>query len=264
MDYQAEQEQELEVLESIYPDELTILNVTFPDVKFTVLLRLDLNDAVIDDTDLLLSLSKVHYLEVTFQFPDNYPDIAPVIHITPMEESLNEEDSDDEEEEEEDEYDEHGNIVLSKLDNLADQISFKDYINILTNKIKQQIDDDMLIGMQMCFALLATIKEDSENWFLEQLKELDKQHTLEIERREAQEQKKFNGTSVTKESYLEWRSKFRKEMGLDERDKLRRLEAHNGKLTGKQMFEQGVAGTTDDTDDGTIESMTKEMENVEI
>lgn len=265
MDYQAEQEQELEVLESIYPDELTILNGTFPGIKFTVLLRLELNDAAIDDTDLLMSLSKIHYLEVTFQFPDNYPDIAPVIHITPIEESLNEEDSDeDDDEEEEDEYDEHGNIVLSKLDNLADQISFKDYINILTNKIKQQIDDDMLIGMQMCFALLATIKEDSENWFLEQLKELDKQHTLEIERREEQEQKKFNGTPVTKESYLEWRSKFRTEMGLDERDKLRRLEAHNGKLTGKQMFEQGVAGTTDDADDDAVESMTKEMDNVEI
>ncbi|CAB4255677.1 similar to Saccharomyces cerevisiae YDR152W GIR2 Highly-acidic cytoplasmic RWD domain- containing protein of unknown function [Maudiozyma barnettii] len=265
MDYIAEQEQELEVLESIYPDELEVLNATYPDIKFSVTLKLELNDTAIHDNDLLMSLSKVHLLEVTFQFPETYPDMAPIIHINPLEQSLDDNsESDEDEDEQEDEYDEHGNIVLSKLENLADNISFKDYIEELTSIVRDQIDSDMLLGMQMCFALLATIKENAENWFLEQLDELDKQHTLEIERREAQEQKKFNGTPVTKESYLEWRATFRKEMHLDERDKLRRLEAHNGKLTGKQMFEQGVAGTIDDTDDAEIESMTKELDDVDI
>lgn len=257
MDYKEEQVQELEVLESIYPDEFTVLNDQYPDIKFSILLKLELNESAGHDSALLMSLSKIHSLDITFQFPDKYPDIAPVINISPIESLLHGEGADesDDDEDEEDEYDEHGNKVLNKLENLADKISFKGYIDELMTLIHEQIESDMLLGMQMCFAIVATIKENAENWFIEQLNELDKQHQLEIEKREAEEQKKFNGTKVTKESYLEWRTNFRKGMHLDERDKLRRLKAHDGKLTGKQMFEQGVAGTTDDADEVIIDEI---------
>lgn len=281
MDYKEEQEQELEVLESIYPDELEVLSGEYPNIKFSVLLKLELNDTAMHDNELLVSLNKVHLLEVTFQFPENYPDMAPIVTITPFEQPLyggdSDEDSDEEEEEEEEEqeYDEHGNKVLSKLENLPDQISFREYIPELLKTIQTQIDEDMLLGMQMCFALLATVKESAENWFVTQLDELDRQHQQEIERREAQEQKKFNGTKVTQESYLEWRARFRTEMGIDERDRLRREAAHHGRLTGKQMFEQGVAGTTDDADADAedasasasatdVESVTKDLKSTGI
>lgn len=279
MDYKEEQEQELEVLESIYPDELEVLNGTFPDIKFSVLLKLELNDTAMHDNDLLVSLNKVHSLEVTFHFPENYPDVAPIITITPIEELLHggdSDDDDDDQDEEEQEYDEHGNKMMGKLENLPDQISFRDYIPELLTTIHEQIENDMLLGMQMCFAILTTAKECAENWFIAQLDDLDKQHQQEIDRREAQEQKKFNGTKVTRESYLEWRAKFRKEMLIDKRDNLRREAAHHGKLTGKQMFEQGVAGTTDDAEASAagpedssanttdVESVTKEMKSTGI
>ena len=78
---------------------------------------------------------------------------------------------------------------------------------------------------------------------------------MEIKKREAEEQKKFTGTKVTKESFEKWRNGFRKELGLDERDRLRRLQAHNGRLTGRQMFEQGLVGTGDDmVADGIVDS----------
>ena len=41
MDYTGEQEQELEVLESIYPDELTVITKTYPEVHFKVDVKLE-------------------------------------------------------------------------------------------------------------------------------------------------------------------------------------------------------------------------------
>ena len=55
MDYQEEQVQELEVLESIYPDELTINKGTYPGINFEVLLKLELDSDV-----LAASLTKQH------------------------------------------------------------------------------------------------------------------------------------------------------------------------------------------------------------
>ncbi|CCC68449.1 hypothetical protein NCAS_0B03650 [Naumovozyma castellii] len=254
MDYQEEQVQELEVLESIYPDELTINKGTYPGINFEVLLKLELDSDV-----LAASLTKQHSMLISFYLPEKYPDEAPTIKIQPQEVLLKDlhNDSDEDADEEGDEtygedapeFDDHGNRILNKLENLPDKISFQQYIPDLQVKLEEQIEDDMLIGMQMCFALISSIKEHCETWFSEQLHELDRQHELEIQKREKEEQAKFNGTKVTKDSFIEWRLKFRKELQLDTRDEMRRLQAHHGRLTGKQMFEQGVDGTIDDLDE---------------
>ncbi|CAL9731372.1 protein Gir2p [Monosporozyma unispora] len=272
MEYKEEQEQELEVLQSIYPDELTILNDKYPNISFEISLPLELNQL---DDPIIDSLTKTHTLAVQLTLPENYPDETPITSIDCHEEGDEDDenyDDDDDEEEEEDEFDDHGNKIISKLENIPNSISFHEFIPILINdriNNDEYLENEMMVmkGMQMCFTLISSIKEQCENWFLQELQSRELKHEKELELKEKQENAKFVGTKVTRESYLEWRSKFRQEMKLDERDKERRLKAHHGKLTGKQMFEQGVAGTEDDEvdlADQSTDDLTKTVETLEV
>lgn len=262
MDYKEEQKQELEVLESIYPDELRIINDEYPKIKFEVAIKLEL-----DTGDSTSVLTKEHTIIAEFKLPESYPDEPCLISLEAQEVALNDNEEDNEEDEDEVEYDDHGNKVLKKFENLPDLISFKGYLPELTVQLESQIETDMLLGMQMCFALISSIKERCEQWYSEQLNKLEKQYELEAQEREKKEQAKFHGTKVTRESYLEWRSKFRQELKLDERDQVRRMKAHHGKLTGKQMFEQGVVGTGDEymeEDDASVDDVAKGLAKTEI
>lgn len=247
--------QEIEVLESIYPDELTQVSTQYPGVRFEVRLKLDLVPH--DDSSFTAdSLSVDHYLVVKVHLPETYPEVVPEVEIECEEEpkggAYDDEDEDDNDEPEEIEYDEHGNPIEAKLTNLPDQIHFEEYADTLVSQLEQQADEDMLIGMQMCFALVSWIKESAERWFQESLSKLEREHERKLLEREKEEQKKFQGTKVTRESYLRWREQFRKEMGLDERDSARRLAAHNGKLSGRQIFEQGLDGSEDVDEDPNV------------
>lgn len=51
-----------------------------------------------------------------------------------------------------------------------------------------------------------------------------------------EEQKKFHGTKVTKDSWNEWRTKFREEMKVAEKDLENFNKMHNGKLSGKEIL----------------------------
>ncbi|KTA97592.1 Protein GIR2 [Nakaseomyces glabratus] len=188
MDYKEEQEQELEVLRSIYPDELEVVK-EYPGVKFELQLKLELQELI--DTS---HLSKDHTLHCTFQLPEEYPDVNPVISIDVEETLLNSDDEGEGEDEDEDEqqYDEHGNRLMSKYENIPDTISIADYVS---------------------------------------------------------------------ESFLGWRTKFRQEHGLDKRDEERRFQAHHGRLTGKQMFEQGIEGTLDDIDDTDVQEVATKLQD---
>jgi hypothetical protein len=63
---------------------------------------------------------------------------------------------------------------------------------------------------------------------------------------------------VTRETFLAWRKRFREEMEEAERkraeevileDKKKRVAKEEVKLTGKQLWERGLAGKVDDDDD---------------
>ncbi|QLG74492.1 hypothetical protein HG535_0G03750 [Zygotorulaspora mrakii] len=243
MDYKTEQAEELEVLESIYPDteDLEILEKKYPDIRFTSKCELEPQVEDFKFTERLL-------LIVEFLLPEKYPDEAPIMKFHLEEEPLEDADgeSDEEREEEEQEYDEHGNKVERKLKNFADAVSFEHFIPELQARIEEQIEEEMLQGTQMCFALISSIKELSESWYTGEINKLKREHELELQKREREEQKKFQGTKVTRESYLEWRSKFREEWKLDEKDEQRRTQAHHGRLTGKQIFQRGLAGEFDE------------------
>lgn len=251
MDYQEEQKQELEILESIYPDELTVLQAEYPGIQLQIDVTVD--PVPMEDSSYTVdSISNRHILHVRFTLPDNYPDEAPVIDIEPEEvPKFNRGDGSDEEEEEENEveYDDHGNPIVSDFENLPDKIHFDEFVEECVEKLNLQVEEDMLLGMQMCFALVSNIKDAAEQWFQERLSELEKEHDRMLLEKEQEEQKKFRGTKVTRETYLAWRSKFREEFGLDERDAQRRLQAHQGRLSGRQIFEQGLAGDEDMAED---------------
>ncbi|SCV00670.1 LAME_0G11254g1_1 [Lachancea meyersii CBS 8951] len=252
MDYQQEQTQELEVLESIYPDELTVINNNFPNTQFEVKLPLDL--VPLDSSSFTAdSLTKDHWIVINIRFSETYPDVVPTVSIECEEakkagvaddDSDNDNDNDSEDDSEV-EYDDHGNPLISKLSNLPDEVSFEDHVRALESQVESQANDDMLIGMQMTFALVSWLKESCERFFQEQLAELEHEHERRLAAREKEEQKKFHGTKVTRESYLEWRARFREETGRNERDAARKKDAHGGKLTGRQIFEQGLDGSED-------------------
>ncbi|SCU94068.1 LADA_0G06326g1_1 [Lachancea dasiensis] len=249
MDYQEEQNQELEVLESIYPDELTVVSNTFPKIEFEVRLPLDL--VPLDSSSFTAdSLTKDHWVVINIKLPETYPETVPIITLSAEHErkaglKSDGDDANQDESDKEIEYDDHGNPLEAKLENLPDQVAFEDHLNVLESQVESQAEEDMLVGMQMCFALVSWLKEACERYFQEKLADFEREHDRKLAAREKEEQKKFHGTKVTPESYLAWRARFREETGRNDRDAARRKEAHGGKLTGRQIFEQGLDGSED-------------------
>ncbi|KAH3901989.1 related to Protein GIR2 [Saccharomycodes ludwigii] len=248
-DYKEEQLQELDILQSIYPDEISIINNEFPAIALQVNLLIE---TIPKDTSSFTAemIDWEYHLNIMFKLPENYPDVAPLIEITPIETKKSHIKEEEEEEEEEDQaYDEHGNPIKSKITDIPGKIHFDDeYIHdkLLSHTIPSQIENDMLLGMPMLFTLINSIKEDAEEYYTEKLHQYELKHEKEIQERELIENAKFVGTKVTKETFNAWRIKFRKELSLDERNKERLMKSHGGRLSGRQIFEQGLAGDDDD------------------
>lgn len=217
MDALEEQQQELEVLESIYPDELTVVSATNFTIKITL-------DTVSD---------RKHRLLLHVTYPPTYPDVVPGLSI----EIPVLDDDEDDEEEDDDDGDE-------KVVHLSEEIYFdRDDTKVLLEKLNEEAEVN--IGMPSVFALTTQLKDEAEALFQQKLDREQRKHDDEMKKREVEEQKKFNGTKVTKESWAAWRDQFRAEMRIEEHDIERMRKMHNGKLTGKEIFEQGLAGDED-------------------
>lgn len=217
MDYKEEQLQELEVLESIYPDEL----VKESDTRFSITISLDTNT------------TRAHRALLEVQYPEDYPETAPTLTVTV---DADEDDDDDDEDDDDD---------LNQVRDLAEEIVLdRDDVKQLEAQLAEEVE--MNLGMPMVFALATKLKDDAELRFTQKVAAAQAQYDREIMEREKKEQQKFIGTPVTKELFAEWRAKFRKEMKIDERDQLRFQQMHQGKMLGKEVFEKGLAGDDDD------------------
>lgn len=123
------------------------------------------------------------------------------------------------------------------------------------------------LGMAMVFTLVTTLKEAAENLVEERKQAKDKEHEEAVLAAEREENKKFQGTPVTPETFLKWRADFIKEMEelrqKEDEERLTELKKAKVKepvkLTGKQLWERGLAGKVDDDDDegGLTESVEK-------
>ena len=246
MDPVEEQQQELEVLESIYPDELTLLN----DTTFIIRINLDTPS------------ERKHALNLQVKYPPTYPEVIPELYLDiaeDQEEDESDEYDDDYYDDNDDDEDDEDTKAAKLALNMSETIEFtRTELNQLLGKLNEEAE--MNIGMPSVFALTTLLKDEAELLFEQILKQKEQDYEHERELKEQEEQKKFIGTEVTKELFSKWRDEFRKEIKYDEQLLERFEKMHQGKLTGRQIFEKGLAGNEDDTnpnDDEIVDSMKK-------
>lgn len=236
MDPQEEQQLELEVLESIYPDELTKYSPT----HFSIKLSLDTPS------------ERKHRLLLDVKYPAEYPEVVPDLNIIIPEEEEEEEISDEE-------SDEENENETKLMLNLSETIEFdSNDVDQLVSKLIEEAD--LQVGMPSVFALTTQLKDEAEILFQNKLEQTQKKYDEDSLAREMEEQKKFHGTKVTKESWNEWRNKFREEMKIAERDLENFNKMHNGKLSGREIFEKGLAGDDEDI----LNDITDNVKNVSV
>lgn len=179
-------------------------------------------------------------LQVTY--PEEYPDVAPRLEIQSP----------------------HNSLKYPHLDVQEDR-------ERLLDALQSTIDENM--GMVMIFAVVDMLKEGAELLISERKAAIQALKEVEAVKAEEEENRKFHGTQVTRETFMAWRDQFKAEMKeIEERRKQEEREAEEKKkkgsskepkkLTGKQLWERGLAGKVDDDDlEG---SLPNKLEKVEL
>jgi hypothetical protein len=105
--------------------------------------------------------------------------------------------------------------------------------------------------MAMIFTLVSSLKDSAETLITERQNAEQVERESALKKAEEEENAKFHGTPVTRETFLAWREKFVAEMEEAERkrqeeaiaeDKKKKLVKEEVRLTGKQLWERGLAG----------------------
>lgn len=128
----------------------------------------------------------------------------------------------------------------------------------LTDNINQTIEENL--GMEMIFSIVGNAQELLNTLFDEIKSDRELQKELKEKEKEELERKKFEGTRVTVESFMNWRKEFEIEMGIAEK-RNKELEATR-KLTGRELFlrDQSLL----DSDIIFLQSQGDSIENVKI
>ncbi|KAF3762342.1 RWD-domain-containing protein [Cryphonectria parasitica EP155] len=201
-----EQIEEREVLDSIFPDEITDINET----EFRISITLDIEDDEPENPQPVMVL--------TVRYPADYPDKAPHLDLS----------TDDGSEK-------------HPLFSVAD-----DKTALLT-ALGPVIEENM--GMAMVFTLVTTLKEEAEQLVLRRREDAARAHEEVLLAAEREENKKFHGTPVTRDTFLQWRDGFIREMEeqrvRDEEERAAEMKKARIKdptrLTGRQLWESGLA-----------------------
>ncbi|KAI1807657.1 RWD-domain-containing protein [Daldinia bambusicola] len=211
-----EQVEEREVLDSIFPDEITDISET----EYRISIKLDLPD---DESD---GASEPPTLILHVRYPESYPDEAPILDLSPPQNAAP-----------------HPHFAVS-----ADK-----------ERLLKGLDDAIQenLGMAMVFTLVTTLKEEAEQLIADRRADAARAREEAILAAEREENKKFHGTPVTPETFMKWREGFLKEMEekqrREEEEKLAELKKAKVKepvrLTGKQLWERGLAGKGDEGED---------------
>jgi hypothetical protein len=216
--------------------DLEILSGLFSPVSWTDHFPLDISDTAyrisiqLDDLDPHSEgMEETPTLILQVSYPKDYPEVAPDLELlAPPNAPRN-----------------------SRLDLQEDRA-------YLLQELQSTIEEN--IGMAMVFTLVSTLKETAETLMADRAAATQAVKEREIAKAEEEENRKFQGTIVTKEKFLEWRESFRKEMEGEEQRKVEEKEAEEKKrkpsakeetkLTGRQLWEGGLAGKADYDEEG--------------
>ncbi|XBW36282.1 hypothetical protein QEN19_001871 [Hanseniaspora menglaensis] len=138
------------------------------------------------------------------------------------------------------------NMLLGDLEN-KDPSDQDNYDTV--SWIVEMVDNYQLAGTPMLFNIIAYIKESFESGLTKQLENFEVMHQQNLAEKLELQNAKFKGTKVTKESFNTWRTSIRSELNLDKRDIERKKELHAGRLTGKEIFDKGLANIVDEDED---------------
>lgn len=164
------------------------------------------------------------------QYPEDYPDVAPHLEITAPPNA-------------------------PKYEFLDIQ---EDRVNLLES-LQPTIEENL--GIAMIFTLVSALKDAAELLISERQKAKQALKDFEAQKAEEAENAKFYGTPVTRDTFLAWRQRFMKEMGEQERRRKEEQEAEDAKkrkggvkeevkLTGRQIWERGLAGKGEEDEEG--------------
>ncbi|OTB01538.1 hypothetical protein M426DRAFT_323423 [Hypoxylon sp. CI-4A] len=216
-----EQVEEREVLDSIFPEEITDISET----EYRILIQLDLPDDIHDNDEPPESPTLILHV----RYPDNYPDEAPMLDLSPPQNATPHP---------------HFSVAADK--------------ERLLKGLEDTIQENM--GMAMIFTVVTTLKEEAEQLILDRREAAAQVHEEAILAAEREENKKFHGTPVNPETFMKWREGFLKEMEekrqREEDERLAELKKAKVKepvkLTGRQLWERGLVGKVDEEegDDG--------------
>ncbi|KAJ5149731.1 RWD-domain-containing protein [Penicillium atrosanguineum] len=188
-----DQVEEREVLDSIFPEEITDISETS--------YRLDEEE----------SEQPIICLDITY--PEEYPDVAPQLSISSPPNAPKH----------------------SRLDIQEDREQ-------LLEALQPIIEENM--GMAMVFTLVSALKESAESLMSERANAVEAEREQVRAEAEEEENRKFQGTPVNRETFLEWNARFQKEI----RDEEQREREE------KELWEQGLAGRAD-YDEGDEDAM---------
>jgi len=183
--------------------ELEALEAIYPS-EFAILSEDPIAFTIVTRTTEFEDTGEGHTALLKFIMTPKYPEEVPQIEIVPAEE------------------DDETNLEPEECEDL---------LSVLTQNAEENT------GMAMIFTLVSVAME----WLNERHDSCVKEKEDEEERKrleeEEAEQKRFEGTRVSIQTFIEWKTKFDEEiMSKKMKEEIKEKEAANRKLTGRELF----------------------------
>lgn len=223
-----EQIEEREVLDSIFPDEITDISET----EFRISITLDIPDDDAPDPPVML---------LNVRYPEEYPDQEPHLDLAAPQ-----------------------NAPQHPLFNVAEDKA------ALLAGLQDTVAENL--GMAMVFTLVSALREAAEQLVVARREAAARSVEEALLAAEREENKKFHGTPVTPETFRTWHEGFLREMEearlREEEERAAELKKARVKeparLTGRQLWERGLAGKVDDEEGDEDDIPTAEVEKLKV